>query len=221
MTYLLRSLLGIPLLFVAALALASSANAQQAAPATPPKPKAAKQSKTKQAPPAPPAAAAAPATPGAPAAPTVGGVQPTLLGMFGDWGAYTASPGGKKICFALAKPAKSETTPPNRPRDPAFLFVSSRPAEKVKDELSIIIGYGFKPNSDASIELGGATYAMYTQNDGAWVKNAAEEPRLIDGMRKGTDVTVKGASVRGTATIDVFSLKGLAQALDKVDEECR
>jgi Invasion associated locus B (IalB) protein len=221
MSYLLRSYLGIPLLFVAALALASSANAQQAAPATPPKPKAAKQSKTKQAPPAPPAAAAAPATPAAPAAPMVGGVQPTLLGMFGDWGAYTASPGGKKICFALAKPAKSETTPPNRPRDPAFLFVSSRPAEKVKDELSIIIGYGFKPNSDASIELGGATYAMYTQSDGAWIKNAAEEPRLIDGMRKGTDVTVKGASVRGTATIDVFSLKGLAQALDKVDEECR
>jgi len=51
-----------------------------------------------------------------------------LLGQFGDWGAYTASPGGKKICFALAKPALSETVPAGRPRDPAWLFVSTRPA---------------------------------------------------------------------------------------------
>jgi len=212
----LRSIFGVPLLVVAALALASSASAQQAAPAAPAtasKPKKPAKPKPEQAaPPAPPAAAAAPA---------VNGVQPTLLGMFGDWGAYTASPGGKKICFALAKPSKSETTPPNRPRDPAYLFVSSRPAEKVKDEVSLIIGYGFKPNTDATLELGGANYAMYTQNDGAWVKNAAEELKLVDAMRKGSDVTVRGTSARGTGTTDVFSLKGLAQALDKVGEECR
>jgi Invasion associated locus B (IalB) protein len=212
----LRSIFGVPLLVVAALALASSASAQQAAPAAPataPKPKKPAKPKPEQAaPPAPPAAAAAP---------TVNGMQPTLLGMFDGWGAYTASPGGKKICFALAKPSKSETTPANRPRDPAYLFVSSRPSEKVKEEVSIIIGYGFKPNTEATLELAGASYAMYTQNDGAWIKNAAEESKLVDAMRKGSDVTVKGTSARGTGTSDVFSLKGLAQALDKVGEECR
>jgi hypothetical protein len=217
MNSLLRPILGIPLLLVAAIALATTALAQQAAPApaSPAKPRPAKPK------PAPAPAAAAPAAPAdTAAAPAVGGVQPTLLGMFGDWGAYTASPGGKKICFALAKPSKSETVPPNRPRDPAYLFVSSRPTEKVKDEVSIIIGYGFKANSDATLELAGANYAMYTQNDGAWIKNAAEETRLVDAMRKGSDVTIKGTSARGTGTTDVFSLKGLAQALDKVDEEC-
>jgi hypothetical protein len=151
----------------------------------------------------------------------VGGVQPTLLGQYGDWGAYTATPGGKKVCFALAKPANSQTVPPNRPRDPSFMFVSSRPTEKVKDEVSVIIGYGFKPNSDATLELAGAQYAMYTQNDGAWVKNTAEETRLVDAMRKGSDLTVKGTSAKGTASTDVFSLKGLAQALDRVGQECR
>ena len=64
--------------------------------------------------------------------------QPTLLGQYGDLGAYTASPGGKKVCFALAKPASSKTTPPNRPRDAAYMFISSRPSEKVRDEVSII-----------------------------------------------------------------------------------
>lgn len=144
-----------------------------------------------------------------------------LLGQFGDWGAYTASPGGKKICFALAKPTNSETSPPGRPRDPAWFFVSTRPAEKVKEEVSVIIGYPFKANSDAVVEIGSTNFAMYTQNDGAWVKNAAEEARLIEALRRGSDVTVKGESGRGTKTTDRFSLKGVAQALDRAAQECR
>src|SRR6516165_10165238 len=73
----------------------------------------------------------------------------------------TPTAGGKKVCFALAKPSKAATTPPNRPRDPPYMFISSRPAEKVKDEVSVIIGYGFKPNADATIDLGGTNFAMY------------------------------------------------------------
>jgi hypothetical protein len=144
----------------------------------------------------------------------------TLLGQFGDWGAYTASPGGKKICFALGKPTSSSTNPPNRPRDPAYLFVSTRPAEQVKEEVSVIIGYPFKPNSEASAEIGQTSFAMYTQNDGAWIKNAAEEARMVDTMRKGSEVTVRGESARGTKTTDVFSLKGISQALDRAAREC-
>jgi invasion protein IalB len=62
---------------------------------------------------------------------------------------------------------------------------------------------------------------MYTQNDGAWIKNVAEEARMVDAMRKGSELTVKGTSGRGTQSIDEYSLKGLGQALDKIDKECR
>src|SRR5262245_21724969 len=79
-----------------------------------------------------------------------GGGQPTMLGQYGDCGAYTGMSGGKNVCFALAKPTASQTNPPNRPRDPAYLFVSTRPAENVRNEISIVIGYSFKPNSEAS-----------------------------------------------------------------------
>jgi hypothetical protein len=172
-----------------------------------------------------PAAPAAP-KPAAPAAPAAqASTSPTagaqLLGQFGDWGAYTASPGGRKVCFALAKPTSSSTNPPNRPRDPAFLFISTRPAEKVREEVSVIIGYPFKPASEAAAEIGTTAFALYTQNDGAWIKNAAEEARMIDAMKKGADVTVKGESGRGTKTTDTFSLKGLSQALERVATECK
>jgi invasion protein IalB len=147
--------------------------------------------------------------------------QAVLLGQFGDWGAYKATPGGKKICFALSKPTSAHTEPTGRSRDPSYAFVSTRPSEKVKNEVSVIVGYPQKPGHDATAAIGSATYAMYTQNDGAWVKNAAEEAQMVDTMRKGADLVVKSESARGTKTTDTFSLKGIAQALDKVAEECK
>jgi hypothetical protein len=165
--------------------------------------------------------AAKPEAKPAAAAAVAGGAEPTLIGQFGTWGAYTATPNGKKVCFALAKPSSSKTNPPNRPRDPAYAFVSTRPAEKVTNEVSVMIGYALKPGSESSLEVGGASYAMYTQGDGLWIKNAAEEERMVEAMRKAAEVTVKGMSAKGTETTDTFSLKGLAQALDRLAQDCK
>jgi invasion protein IalB len=169
-------------------------------------------------------AKSAPAPKDAAPVPTVGvgsGAEPTLIGQFGSWGAYNAAPGGRKICFALAKPSSSKTNPPNRPRDPAYVFVSTRPAERVANEVSVSMGYQLKPGSEGSLEVGSAKYAMYTQGDGLWIKNAADEAAMVDALKHGADVTVKGVSAKGTETTDVFSLKGLAQALDRVTQDCR
>jgi hypothetical protein len=201
--------------FILATSLASVAVAQQ-----PPKPAAPAASNA----PAPAKPAATPAKPAATAAapaPGGGDVQPTLLGQYADWGAYTASPGGNKVCFALAKPKTTALEPAGRTRGPSYLFVSTRPTDKVKNEVSVIIGYPFKSTSDATAEIGPAKFAMYTQNDGAWIKNVAEEARMVDAMRKGADLTVKGTSGRGTQSTDQYSLKGLAQALDKIEQECK
>jgi hypothetical protein len=170
-----------------------------------------------------PAPASKPAATAPPAAATAaaGGAEPTLIGQFGTWGAYTAMPNGKKVCFALAKPSSSKTNPPNRPRDPAYAFISTRPAEKVVNEVSVMIGYTLKPGSESSLEVGGASYSMYTQGDGLWIKNAAEEERMVEAMRKSADVTVKAVSAKGTETIDTFSLKGLSQALDRLAQDCK
>jgi len=200
-------------------ALIASALAQQtpladtATPAAPPK---------KPHKPKPEAAAAKPAaTPAAAAPAAAGGAKPTLLSQYGEWGAYTASPGGKKVCFAIAKPSATETVPPDRPRNPSYMFISSRPADKVSNEVSIIIGYPFKPNSEATAEVGTTSFALSTQQDGAWVKNATEEAHMVEAMRGGQSAIVKGVSVKGTRSTDTFSLRGLAQALDRVDQECK
>jgi hypothetical protein len=213
----------LPLLLAAA--FVAPAGAQQppeaaapaAAPAAPaPAKKPAPKPKPAAAAPAAPAAAAKPATP-----PVMAGAKPTLLGQYGDWGAYTALPGGKKVCFAIAKPASAETNPPNRPRNPVFMFISTRPAEKVTNEVSVIIGYPFKPGTEASVDVGSTSYALYTQQDGGWIKNATEEAQMVDAMRSGQTAVVKGVSAKGTQSTDTYSLRGVAQALDRVVQECK
>jgi Invasion associated locus B (IalB) protein len=210
---------------------AAQPTAPAVAPAAPPKPHKHKPAAAPAAAtpaaataPAAPAAAAAPAAPAATAAPAAaiaGGAKPTLLGQYGDWGAYTASPGGKKICFAIAKPTSSETNPPNRPRNPSYMFISSRPGDKVSNEVSITIGYPFKPSSEATMEVGSNSFELYTQQDGAWIKDAAEEAHLLDSLRTGQNAVVKGMSAKGTHSTDTFSLRGFAQALDRTAQDCK
>jgi invasion protein IalB len=152
---------------------------------------------------------------------TAGGDQPALLGQFGDWGAYKATPGGKPVCFAISKPTTAVTDPPGRSRDASYLFISTRPAEKVKNEISTVVGYPQKPSANTTATIGSQSYAMYPQNDGAWIRNAAEEAKMIDTMRKGSDIVIRSESSRGTKTTDTYSLKGISEALDKVAEECK
>jgi hypothetical protein len=196
--------------------------AQQSAPAASPPAAAPTKPKPKPKSEAAPAKPAAPAAkPASPAAAAAGGAQPKLLGQYGQWGAYIASPGGKKMCFALAKPSASETNPPNRPRNPVYMFISTRPADKVTNEVSLVVGYPFKAGTEATAQVGGTSFALYTQQDGAWIKNATEEAKMVDAMRGGDNAVIKGTSAKGTQSTDTFSLKGISQALDRAAQECK
>ena len=148
--------------------------------------------------------------------------EATLLGQFGDWGAYKAKPNGKEVCFALSKPTKGVTDPPGRNRDQAYAFISTRPSEKVKNEVSVIVGYPQKAGYDAEATIdGSAKFTLYTQDDGAWVKNAAQEAQMVATMRKGAELVIVSESSRGTKTTDTYSLKGISDALDKVAADCK
>src|SRR5579863_86318 len=93
---------------------------------------------------------------------------------------------------------------PGRPRNPTYIFISSRRADKVNNEGSIIIGYPFRSSADATVEGGATSFALYTQHDGAWIKNGTEEARLVEAMRGGQSAIVKGTSTKGTKTTDTF-----------------
>src|SRR3974377_387284 len=80
--------------------------------------------------------------------------------QFSAGGPYKESPRGKKVCFPLPKPTSATSEPPGRKRDPSYAFVSTRPGERVKNEVSVIVGYPQKAGVDASATVGSAKSVM-------------------------------------------------------------
>ncbi len=144
--------------------------------------------------------------------------QSKAVAQFGDWSVYvsTASP---KVCYAISQP--KTRAPEGLKRDPAYFFISTRPSENVKNEVTVTVGFPLKEGSDATLTVGNATLQLYTKDEGAWVRNVADESKLVDAMKRGKDLTVASTSLRGNVTTDKYSLVGLAQALDRVAQECK
>jgi hypothetical protein len=162
------------------------------------------------------AGAAAAASRAAPAATGPGGAA--LLASYNDWNVYTAQTGRSKICYALSQP--KDRLPKNLNRDPAYLFVSFRPAENVRNEVALVLGFTAKDNGPAEAMIGNAKYALLTKATDAWLKNPAEEGQAIATMSRGQSVIVKTQSLRGNQLTDRYSLSGFNQALERARKEC-
>lgn len=164
------------------------------------------------------AVGAAAATAARPAQAATGPGGASLLTSYGDWGVYTAQTGRSKICYALSQP--KDRLPKNLSRDPAYLFVSFRPAENVKNEVALVLGFTAKENGPAEAAIGNASYALITKATNAWLKNPAEEGQAIATMAKSGTVTVKTQSARGSSLTDRYSLNGFGRALEHARKEC-
>jgi invasion protein IalB len=156
--------------------------------------------------------------PARPAAPAAGQGQALELGTFGDWVAYSTQSGRNKVCYILTKP--KERLPKTLNRDPGFLFITSRPAEQVRNEVSFVLGFAARETTPGEASIGATTFALAPKGKNAWIANAAEENSFIEAARRGQSLSVKVTSGRGNLSTDRYSLSGLAQALDRMRREC-
>ena len=141
-----------------------------------------------------------------------------LLGQFTDWAAYSATAGTGKVCFAISQPKSREPSGLNR--DPAYFFVSHRPGENVRNEVSVQVGFPLRPSSTLDLAVGTTPFQLVTQDQRGW-SNGQDDSRIVDAMRGGSTLTVKSTSGRGNVTTDSYSLKGISAALDRIASECR
>ena len=165
-------------------------------------------------------AAPAKAAPAKPAAPADG--QPTQLGTFGSWNVYASDTANGRVCYALAVP--KERLPANLTRDPGYFFVSTRPKENVRDEISVVLGFPAKEGADAQLVLGKSSFVAAPKMQGstfvAWLKNPQENAAVIEQMKKTPLLSLKVTSKRGNALTENYALAGFGQALDQVKKAC-
>jgi hypothetical protein len=141
-----------------------------------------------------------------------------LVSRFNDWNVYAHESAATRICFATSQP--NATEPAGARRDPIYFYVSAWPKEGVKSEVSVRIGYPFRKGSAVTVTIGDTAFNLFTDNDKAFVADPNAELKLLEAMKKGSVMVVRGTSERGTQTKDTYSLTGVAQALQKVTAGC-
>ena len=140
------------------------------------------------------------------------------IGKFKDWESFILSQEGNKICFAQSIPVVR--APKKLKRDSSRLFVSFRPNENIKNEISVTNGYEFKPKAPVAAKSGKKKYDLFSKGKFAWVVDNEDEAKLIVTMKKASRLMIIGKTDKGDQTTDHYSMMGFTKAYNTAKKSC-
>jgi len=140
------------------------------------------------------------------------------IGKFKDWESFVLSKEGNKICFAQSIPVVR--APKKIKRDPSRLFVSFRPNENIKNEISVTNGYEFQQKTPVTAKSGKKAYDLFSKGRFAWVVDNKDEAKLIFTMKKASRLMIIGNSDKGNQTTDHYSMMGFTKAYNTAKKSC-
>ena len=140
------------------------------------------------------------------------------IGKFKDWESFVLSQDGNKTCFAQSIPVVR--APKKLKRDPSRLFVSFRPAENIKNEVSVTNGYEFKLKAPVIAKSGKKSYDLFSKGRFAWVVENEDQTKLIRTMKKASRLMVIGNTSKGDQTTDHYSMMGFTKAYSAAKKSC-
>ena len=144
-------------------------------------------------------------------------VTPRSTGKYKNWESFVAETDKGKICFAQTVPTKR--APAAVKRDKSKLFVTFRPSEEIKDEVSLTSGHDYKTSS-VTASSGKRRYSFFSQKEFAWLLDDQEEKKFIQLMKRATDIIVKARTTNGAETTDHYSMMGFTKAYNTAKKTC-
>jgi hypothetical protein len=99
--------------------------------------------------------------------------------------------------------------------------VSSWPREGVRAEVSVKTASPLKPGALGSIIVDKLSFKLHSNGDRGYVIDATDELKLLDAMKKGSNLIVLAQTEQGVMGKDTYSLGGLTQALQAITLACR
>lgn len=143
---------------------------------------------------------------------------PQFLGTHRDWNVYTYEDEDGMVCYIASEPIKEEGNYTRR--GPAAVLVAKFPIEPPNEQVSVQPGYSFKDGSLVEVDIDNRDFELFTRGEHAWAQTSEEDQRLIDAMRRGREMTVRGTSTRDTFSLDTYSLLGFTAAYNEMSDAC-
>ena len=140
------------------------------------------------------------------------------IGKFKDWESIVMAEESGKVCFAQSIPVLQA---PKKNKREARLFVTFRPGEKIKNEISTTSGYEFNKNNSVTATSGNNKFKFDIKQQGfAWMTSKKKENIMVKVMKKGSRIMVTGYNEKGSQTIDHYSLLGFTKAYNTAKKAC-
>ena len=140
------------------------------------------------------------------------------IGKFKDWESFILSQEGTKMCFTQSAPVVR--SPKKLKREPSRLFISFRPSENIKNEISVTNGYEFKLKTPVIAKSGKKVYDLFSKGRFAWVVDNEDEVKLISTMKKASRLMIIGNTDKGNQTTDHDSMMGFTRAYNTAKKSC-
>lgn len=124
--------------------------------------------------------------------------KPALVASFGDWNVFVGQAGKGRICYTLAQPKSREPSGLNR--DPGYAFISDRPAEGVRNEVSFIMGFDVSGGTEAAAK---SDVKSDAKPDEKPAKPSKADAKKVDAKTKAKSIASPVAAV-DEATFDLL-----------------
>jgi hypothetical protein len=145
--------------------------------------------------------------------------EQTFVAAYRDWGLFTYDDGERELCFITSEPKQQDGN--YERRGPPAVLVTRLPSEPELDEVSVQSGYTYEEGSDVEVVVDGeARFSLFTQGEYAWTRGPEDDDALIEEMKAGLEMTVRGTSTLGTYSLDTYSLLGFTAAYEAMDRTC-
>ncbi len=137
-----------------------------------------------------------------------------------NWNVFTINQTGKKICYMTSVPTDKKGN--YRRRNEPYALITYR-GNNVS-EVSFSSGYPYKKNGIVKLDVEGKIKSdLFTTEETpriAWAKDAAEDKKLVEAMKAGSKMTVRGDSRLKTYSIDTYNLSGFTAAYERMIKVC-
>lgn len=137
--------------------------------------------------------------------------QPVLVASYGDWGVYAAETQRGRVCYSLSAAAGGTAS--------SYMFVSNRPAEGVRNEVSFVAGRSVD-GAIAQLLVAGQSYDLIGKGSAFWLRRPSDDGYVIRDLDTARRARIEGSSAQGQKISISISGNGMTQALYRARALC-
>ena len=124
------------------------------------------------------------------------------------------------IQFGERCEARSRAVRVERGRPPPFAGFAFERGGGLQGQFHARLSRGVRPGSTAILTIGGQPFLLAVRGDWAWGRDARQDNAILAASRYASSMRIESRDLRGRRFIDLYTLGGVATAIDAAAAKC-